>query len=527
METPARWQSLAIRAGQSWLHRGLPATRGAVASWDLLRTRVGTGLWRFHPSADFFLARGGDLVPPPLSCNVALTNACNLRCEICGSQKFLDETGVRRRHMDFEKFEAVAATIFPFLVTVELNSQGDPLLYPRIEDVLRRIAEHRCELKVQTNGTLFTDRVVDLLVRQHGTVMISLDAVGAKLDDVRRGASWANAEPGIARLLAARDPRQLAVGLYPTLTKRTIGEALRVVEWAAANDVDQVSFHRYAPIKNSFEAAPSEAEYAALCETLLAWAARNPGGLELWFESEALNRRTARRRRSLVAHPGKQAFLRGRDYPDFPLDRRDGDPVFLCMAPQRYVEIGLDGEVGACCRAQDVPLGFATSAERFADVWLGPNYARLRRSLRRDATGPYPLPNCEGCVRFFAPRAARGRTAIEYGPAPSPLAEAFDLASGDEIPIEQIQRERGHCLLCQIPPGVDPAAFALFEDDRPLGPAESLHDAIRDEGAGRYSIWGRWLYFSTSDNSDARRNERRYRLRRRSPSVGAAVGATP
>ncbi len=50
----------------------------------------------------------------------------------------------------------------------------------------------------------------------------------------------------------------------------------------------------------------------------------------------------------------------------------------------------------------------------------------------------------------------------------------------------------------------------LFEDDRPLGPAHTRHDSIRDLGLGRYSHWQRKLVFSTSDNTDPRANGRRY-----------------
>jgi hypothetical protein len=43
----------------------------------------------------------------------------------------------------------------------------------------------------------------------------------------------------------------------------------------------------------------------------------------------------------------------------------------------------------------------------------------------------------------------------------------------------------------------------LLEDGKVLGPAHSLHQAIRDEGKGRYSAWTRdSLYFSASDNTN-------------------------
>jgi hypothetical protein len=52
----------------------------------------------------------------------------------------------------------------------------------------------------------------------------------------------------------------------------------------------------------------------------------------------------------------------------------------------------------------------------------------------------------------------------------------------------------------------------LVEDDRALGPARVPHVGITDLGEGRHSYRNRDLYFSSSDNSDPRRNGRRYRV---------------
>jgi hypothetical protein len=52
----------------------------------------------------------------------------------------------------------------------------------------------------------------------------------------------------------------------------------------------------------------------------------------------------------------------------------------------------------------------------------------------------------------------------------------------------------------------------LTEDNRRLGPGQSLHDDVRYIGEGRFSVWGGALYFSASDNTDPRHNGRRYQL---------------
>jgi hypothetical protein len=55
----------------------------------------------------------------------------------------------------------------------------------------------------------------------------------------------------------------------------------------------------------------------------------------------------------------------------------------------------------------------------------------------------------------------------------------------------------------------------LLEDDRPLAAPHTAHDEIRRLGRGRYSHWGRCIYFSTSDNTDPRKNGRVYKLMQR------------
>lgn len=51
----------------------------------------------------------------------------------------------------------------------------------------------------------------------------------------------------------------------------------------------------------------------------------------------------------------------------------------------------------------------------------------------------------------------------------------------------------------------------LFEDEHELGPGHAEHTLISALGGGRYSHWGKTLYFSTSDGSDPRSNGRTYR----------------
>ena len=75
------------------------------------------------------------------------------------------------------------------------------------------------------------------------------------------------------------------------------------------------------------------------------------------------------------------------------------------------------------------------------------------------------------------------------------------------------QRESGHAFITRVPSIGRLQGLVLFEDDRPLGPGDALHDRIRNVGCGAFSVWGNYLYFSTSDNTDPAQNGRRYVLK--------------
>jgi hypothetical protein len=83
----------------------------------------------------------------------------------------------------------------------------------------------------------------------------------------------------------------------------------------------------------------------------------------------------------------------------------------------------------------------------------------------------------------------------------------------------QIVPEQGHCFLVELGPRPwmsseeRPSPAQLWEEGEPLGPANSAHADVRDKGSGRFSFWGRHLYFSSSDNTNPGTNGRRYEVR--------------
>ncbi len=169
-----------------------------------------------------------------------------------------------------------------------------------------------------------------------------------------------------------------------------------------------------------------------------------------------------------------------------------------CAYPWQQMIIDLTGEVVPCCFWSGYgntgkPLG-NTNEHSLDEIWNGPAYRELRR---RNASGDLAGSPCHQCVAW---RWAGGRYPGFSWPA-------------DFAP------ETGRCWIALIPEGFRAAAAGrgepvlLHEDGAPLPRPDAVHDEIRAHGEGRYSVWGRNLYFSSSDGSDPVTNGRRYELR--------------
>ena len=94
-----------------------------------------------------------------------------------------------------------------------------------------------------------------------------------------------------------------------------------------------------------------------------------------------------------------------------------------------------------------------------------------------------------------------------------PATRRFADEHGYIIEIAWAQRERGNAFVTRLPSLGKLTGLRLYEDGIRLQPGDALHEEIRKNGAGAYSIWGNYLYFSTSDNTDPAGNGRKYVLK--------------
>lgn len=170
-----------------------------------------------------------------------------------------------------------------------------------------------------------------------------------------------------------------------------------------------------------------------------------------------------------------------------------------CAYPWQQMIIDLTGEVVPCCFWSGYgnggkPLG-NTNEQTLDQIWNGPAWRALRRA---NASGSVAGTPCGSCL---AHRWAGGTYPRWSWPA------AF-------------APESGLCHMARLPDSFLRAAagvagaWRVLEDGAALPHADAPHDDIRRLGGGRHSVWGEWLYLSTTDGSDPAVNGRRYEVER-------------
>jgi uncharacterized protein len=170
-----------------------------------------------------------------------VASRCNLDCSYCYIYHLADE-GWRRQPklMSVAVVEAVAAALgnqlrqqgTPFSVVLH---GGEPLLVgtKRLDELcslLRTALPHPCGIHLQTNGTLLTNAVLDVLIRSDVGISISIDGPETAHDRFRRDhrgrGSYARVATAIGRVMGRPDARGLFAGVLAVIDPKSDPETV-------------------------------------------------------------------------------------------------------------------------------------------------------------------------------------------------------------------------------------------------------------------------------------------------------------
>lgn len=177
---------------------------------------------------------------PPFYYHIHLNEPCNQRCIMC-----VPDGQHGRDVLPFERFLAFFEQIKPFAEHLTLIG-GEPLMYPRILDVLELLSQHEIAVTLNTNATLLTDRVVPRLLALHElNLRCSIDAMTRDTYRRIRGTDvFDQVSEHIARFCTlATDRPNTRVSLNYVVMRENLHEVLPFVDFAARLKVRKIHFN--------------------------------------------------------------------------------------------------------------------------------------------------------------------------------------------------------------------------------------------------------------------------------------------
>ena len=308
---------------------------------NILRAGLNLGYRRLHPWSG------------PLHMQIELTSYCNLHCPVCpvGAGEITREPLA----MDVSLFKRLLEEVGPYLLTLSLWAWGEPLLHPKLEDLLALTRRYPVVTLLSTNGqNLNRQRVQEALRREPPTYLIvAIDGLCDETNSVYR--KGAKLQPALEGVRALAEWKAETRSRLPVLHCRFLAmkhnehELPGLREFASENGFDMFSVRSLSVIDSS-----ESAHRALLPETEALRAYEYEGG------------------------------------------RRHRHNDFICQHAFTFPTVFADGTVVAC--EQDFNGGHAygvlSEKTSFADIWFGPEAAAIRRTIRKEPTQYSFCRNC-------------------------------------------------------------------------------------------------------------------------------------
>lgn len=189
-----------------------------------------------------------------------ITRTCNLRCIHCYADSHAE---IYPGELNWEQCCNVIDDLADYRVSALLLSGGEPLLHPRLPDLLRRATDRGLKVTISTNGTRITPEMAALF-KELGVayVGISLDGIGVVHDQFR---GVPGAFDGAIRGFRLCEEVGQKTGLRLTLTRNNVRSMSEILDFIEEHNIRRVCFYHLVPTGRGVDVAslkPGEARAA-------------------------------------------------------------------------------------------------------------------------------------------------------------------------------------------------------------------------------------------------------------------------
>ena len=183
-------------------------------------------------------------VPPPDRLYIESTNICNLSCIMCPTGR--KEQVRKKGYMDFELFKDIVDQMAPWVQATTLHIWGEPLLHPRLFDMISYCRAKGLRSEISTNATLLNEeRSKQILAAGLDAIYLCLDGMRPETYElIRVNADYEKTNANIRRFIALKQAggyRDPFVSLQIIEMEKTMGEVNEFVTAWQLLGVDRIN----------------------------------------------------------------------------------------------------------------------------------------------------------------------------------------------------------------------------------------------------------------------------------------------
>jgi MoaA/NifB/PqqE/SkfB family radical SAM enzyme len=331
--------------------------------------------------------------PPRVS--FTITNACNLRCRMCGQWSengYIRKSGHSQSEMQLADWKRLVDEMAGHDVSWVLIRGGEPFLFPGFIQLLEHLRAQGISVSIDTNGTMLKQYAADLVRLDGVNMTISVDGPEEVHDAVRgvKG-SFRRIEEGLATLreqerISGRTIERVICFTVSPYSLRGLGD---MPEVARRLDIPMIHFMPYYYFPEAV-GKKYEEELQGLGGHAFSWRGFQHEGSGVDFEE------FLRQLRKFKATLGSVKFcpfmeLSEDEYRTWFSDATTPVRSQECWNLDGLIDIQPDGEANFCVDFPDYSFGNVRNST-IEEIWNGERAERFREFRRKQ-----PLAVCHRC----------------------------------------------------------------------------------------------------------------------------------
>lgn len=361
----------------------------------------------------------------PRGVDLAITNACNLRCTYCSHFTSAGDVGT---DLGIEEWLRFFEELNRCAVLNVCLQGGEPFYREDLEELIQGMVRNRMRFTILTNGTLISEEMAAFLARSGRCdgVQVSIDGSTAATHEACRGeGSLARAITGLKRL----QRYGLQVTARTTIHRGNVrdleGVAKLLLEDLGLSSLGTNSAGYMGLCRKNAESVRfSISEHVNAIETLLKLVQRYNGRID------AMAGPLAEAKNWLMMERARQQGVKSLP---------GGGYLTACRGPMTKIAVRADGTIVPCIQMSHMELG-RINRDGLEEVWQ--EHPQLERLRTRNRIPLEDFAYCRGCAYIAyctgnCPALAYTTTGEENHPSPDGCLRRF-LEAGGRLPNETL-----------------------------------------------------------------------------------------